>query len=191
MDGTPSVNMRAILLLTILMTSGDFDKQKQEQFEKERPLFQRNHQKRLPQLDIFVDLANHLSAKTSTQLPIVKPLNNTLETDPAHISHKLEESLTPRTSVTNVVLSDTGSSTVQKKQKKGVPAQNEVLPFINTNYCLETYEYDNEIHCVVVIHNMKGRLKQNINFWKEKLLLADSSRNLVLPILEYSYFFTI
>jgi hypothetical protein len=32
--------MRAILLLTILMTSGDFDKQKQEQFEKERPLFQ-------------------------------------------------------------------------------------------------------------------------------------------------------
>ena len=46
MDGTPSVSMRAILLLTILMTSGDFDKQKQEQFEKERPLFQRNHQKR-------------------------------------------------------------------------------------------------------------------------------------------------
>jgi hypothetical protein len=46
MDGTPSVSMRAILLLTILMTSGDFDKKKQEQFEKERPLFQRNHQKR-------------------------------------------------------------------------------------------------------------------------------------------------
>ena len=59
------------------------------------------------------------------------------------------------------------------------------MPFINTNYCLETYEYNNEI---VIIHNVKGRLKQNINFWKEKLLLADSSRNLVLPILEYGYF---
>jgi hypothetical protein len=31
-------------------------------------------------------------------------------------------------------------------------------------------------------------LKQSIIFWKEKLLLADSSRNLVLPILEYGYF---
>jgi hypothetical protein len=73
-----------------------------------------------------------------------------------------------------------------KKQKKGVPAQNEVLPFVDTNYCLETYEYDNEI---VIIHNVKGRLKQNINLWKEKLLLADSSRNLVLPILEYEIIF--
>jgi len=72
--------------------------------------------------------------------------------------------------------------------KKRVPAQNEVLPFISTNYCLETYEYDNEI---VIIHNVKGRLKQNINFLKEKLLLAVSSGNLVLPILEYGYFFTI
>ena len=43
-----------------------------------------------------------------------------------------------------------------EKQKKEVPAQNEVLPLINTNYCLETYEYDNEI---VVIHNVKARLK--------------------------------
>jgi hypothetical protein len=56
--------MRAILLLAILMTSGDFDKQKQEQFEKERPLFQRNHQNGLPQINVFVDLANHLSVKT-------------------------------------------------------------------------------------------------------------------------------
>jgi hypothetical protein len=31
-------------------------------------------------------------------------------------------------------------------------------------------------------------LKQNINLWKEKLLLAESSRNFVLPILEYGYF---
>ena len=31
-------------------------------------------------------------------------------------------------------------------------------------------------------------MKQNINIWKEKLLLAHSSRNLVLPILEYGYF---
>ena len=108
-----------------------------------------------------------------------------METDPAHISHKSEESLMPRTPVTTVVLLDTGPSTVQKKTEKGVPAQNEVLPLINTNYCLETYEYDNEI---VVIHNVKARLKQNIIFWKEKLLLADSSRNLVLPILEYGYF---
>jgi hypothetical protein len=45
--------MRAILLLTILMTSGDFDKQKQEQFEKERPLFQRNHQKRFAAVTHF------------------------------------------------------------------------------------------------------------------------------------------
>ena len=44
----------------------------------------------------------------------------------------------------------------RKKTEKGVPAQNEVLPLINTNYCLETYEYDNEI---VIIHNVKGRLK--------------------------------
>jgi hypothetical protein len=78
-----------------------------------------------------------------------------------------------------------GSLNCPEKTEKGVPAQNEVLPFINTNYCLETYEYDKEIHCVVVIHNIKGRLKQNINFWKEKLLLADSSRNLVFLI---SYF---
>jgi hypothetical protein len=59
------------------MTSGDFDKQKQEQFEKERPLFQRNHQNGLPQINFFVELANHLSAKTSTQLPIVKRLDDT------------------------------------------------------------------------------------------------------------------
>jgi hypothetical protein len=65
-----------------------------------------------------VDLANHLSAKTSTQLPIVKPLDNTLETDPAHINHKSEESLTPRISVTTVVLSNTGPSTVQKKTER-------------------------------------------------------------------------
>ena len=91
-----------------------------------------------------------------------------------------------KTSVTTVVLSDTGPSTVQKTpRKKGAPAQNEVLPFINTNYCLEAYEYDNEI---VIIHNVKGRLKQNIIISKEKLLLAHSSRNLVLPILEYCYF---
>jgi hypothetical protein len=89
-----------------------------------------------------------------------------------------------KTSVTTVVLSDTGPSTVQKTpRKKGAPAQNEVLPFINTNYCLEAY--DNEI---VIIHNVKGTLKQNIIIWKEKLLLAHSSRNLVLPILEYCYF---
>jgi hypothetical protein len=56
MDGTPSVSMRAILLLTILMTSGDFDKQKQEQFEKERPLFQRNHQKRFAAVTHFKNL---------------------------------------------------------------------------------------------------------------------------------------
>jgi hypothetical protein len=91
-----------------------------------------------------------------------------------------------KTSVTTVVLSDTGPSTVQKTpRKKGAPAQNEVLPFINTNYCLEAYEYDNEI---VIIHNVKGRLKQNIIISKENLLLAHSSRNLVLPILEYCYF---
>jgi hypothetical protein len=59
------------------------------------------------------------------------------------------------------------------------------LPFINTKYCLEAYDYEHEI---VIIHNVKGRLKQSIHFWKEKLLLADSSRNLVLPILEYGYF---
>ena len=105
-------------MLTILMTSGDFDKQKQKQFEKERPLFPRNHQNGLPKINFFVDLANHLSVKTSAQLPIIKPLNDTLETDSAHISHKSEESLMPRTSVTTVVLSDTGPSTVQKKQKK-------------------------------------------------------------------------
>jgi hypothetical protein len=65
-----------------------------------------------------------------------------------------------RTSVTTVVLLDTGPATVQKKNRiKGAPAQNEVLPFINTNYCLETYEYDNVI---VIIHNVKGRLKQNL-----------------------------
>ena len=39
-----------------------------------------------------------------------------------------------RTSVTTVMLLDTGPATVQKKNRiKGAPAQNEVLPFINTN----------------------------------------------------------
>ena len=75
----------------------------------------------------------------------------------------------PRTPVTTVMLSDTGPSTVQKKLKKGVPGQSEVLHFINTNYCLEINEYDNEI---VVIHNVKGRLKQNIIFWKEKTVVS-------------------
>ena len=85
-----------------------------------------------------------------------------------------------RTSVSTVMLLDTGSATVQKKNRiKGAPAQNEVLPFINTNYCLETYEYDNEI---VIIHDVKGTLQQHINIWKEQLLLAHSFRNLVLPI---------
>ena len=59
------------------------------------------------------------------------------------------------------------------------------MPFINIKYCLEGYDYEHEI---VIIHNVKGRLKQSIIFWKEKLLLADSSRYLVLPILEYGYF---
>ena len=59
------------------------------------------------------------------------------------------------------------------------------MPFINTKYCLEAYDYEHEI---VIIHNVKGRLKQRIIFGKEKLLVADSSRNLVLSILEYGYF---
>jgi hypothetical protein len=46
--------MRAILLLTILMTSGDFDKQKQKQFEKERPLFPRNHQNGLSKINLTI-----------------------------------------------------------------------------------------------------------------------------------------
>ena len=59
------------------------------------------------------------------------------------------------------------------------------MPFINTKYCLEAYDYEHER---VIIHNVKGRLKQSIHFWKEKLLLGDSSRNLALPILEYGCF---
>jgi hypothetical protein len=97
------------------MTSGESDKQKQKQFENERPLFPRNHQNDLPHINFFVDLAIHLSAKTSTQLPMVKPLNDSLERDQAHINHKSEESLMPRTSVTTVVLSDTGSYLCQRK----------------------------------------------------------------------------
>jgi hypothetical protein len=113
--------MRAILLLMIMMTSGESDKQKQKQFEKESPLFPRNHQHGLPQINFFVDVAIHLSAKTSTKLPMVKPLNDSLERDQTHINHKSEENLMPRIYVTTVVLSDTGSSTVQeKKEKKGV-----------------------------------------------------------------------
>lgn len=46
------------------------------------------------------------------------------------------------------------------------------------------YEYENQ---TVKVHNVKGRLHKNIQFWKEKLLLAESSKNLVLPILEYGY----
>ena len=33
------------------------------------------------------------------------------------------------------------------------------------------YEYENQ---TVKVHNVKGRLHKNIQFWKEKLLLADS-----------------
>jgi hypothetical protein len=100
------------------MTSGESDKQKQKQFENERPLFPRNHQNGLPQINNFVDLAIHMSAKTPTQLPMVKPLNDSLERDQAHINHRSEVSLMTRTYVTTVVLSDTGSSTVQKKTEK-------------------------------------------------------------------------
>ena len=118
MEGTPSVSMRAILFLMGMMTSSESDKEKHKQFEKESTLFPRNHQNGLPQINFFVDLAIHLSAKTSTQLPMVKPLNDSLERDQAHINHKSEESLMPRIYVTTVVLSDTGSSTVQKKTQK-------------------------------------------------------------------------
>ena len=106
MDGTPSVSMRAILLLMILITSGDSDKQKQAQFEKGLLSQCKKPQKGFAadKLFFFVDSANHLRAKTSTQLPIVKPPNDTLETDQAHISHKSEESLMSRTSVTTVAL---------------------------------------------------------------------------------------
>jgi hypothetical protein len=76
MEGTPPVSMRAILLMVIMMKSGESDKQKQKQFEKESPLFPRNHQNGLPQINFFVDLAIHLSAKTSTQLWITFTFKN-------------------------------------------------------------------------------------------------------------------
>jgi hypothetical protein len=55
---------------------------------------------------------------------------------------------------------------------------------ISTYSPVGTSRYINE-NQTVKVHNVKGRLHKNIQFWKEKLLLAESSKNLVLPILEY------
>ena len=55
---------------------------------------------------------------------------------------------------------------------------NEVLSLIDFNLCLDTYEYDNEL---VQVYNVKGRLYYSLQFWKEKLLLAEFKK-LVLPI---------
>jgi hypothetical protein len=84
-----------------------------------------------------------------------------------------------------VVQPDTGPTFVPKKSTREPSAVlNEVLSSIDNTLCPESYEYENQ---TVKVHNVKGRLHKNIQFWKEKLLLAESSKNLVLPILEYGY----
>jgi hypothetical protein len=75
----------------------------------------------------------------------------------------------------------------KKSTREPTAVRNEVLSSINNALCLESYEYENQ---TVKVHNVKGRLHKNIQFWKEKLLLAESSKNLVLPILEYGYLLT-
>ena len=85
-----------------------------------------------------------------------------------------------------MVQPDTGPTIVPNKSTREQTAvQNELLSSIDNTLCLESYEYENQ---TVKVHNVKGRLHKNIQFWKEKLLLADSSKYLVLPILEYGYF---
>ena len=51
---------------------------------------------------------------------------------------------------------------------------NEVLSLIDFSLCLDTYEYDNEL---VQVYNVKGRLYISLQFWKEKLLLAELKKN--------------
>ena len=81
-----------------------------------------------------------------------------------------------KTFATTVVEPDTGLHPVQKKATKETTiVQNEVDSFVDTNLCLNCYEYENE---TVNVHNVKGRLRKNIHFWKEKLLLAESSKKL-------------
>ena len=67
---------------------------------------------------------------------------------------------------------DTGPTIVPKKSTTEPTAvHNEVLSSIDNTLCLESHEYENQ---AVKVHNVKGRLHKNIQFWKEKLLLADS-----------------
>ena len=67
---------------------------------------------------------------------------------------------------------DTGPTIVPKKSTREPTAvHNEVISSIDNTLCLESYAYENQ---TVKVHNVKGRLHKNIQFWKEKLLLADS-----------------
>ena len=83
---------------------------------------------------------------------------------------------------------DTGPTIVPKKSTREPTAvHNEVVASIDNILCLESYEYENQ---AVKVHNVKGRLHKNIPFWKEKLLLGDSLKKILLPILEYGYLLT-
>ena len=165
---TPLASMKVTLLLITLMMSAVFDRPKPGQFVKERQSHPKTHQRNLQLTNFFVALEKHLKQEAiqmvHKQVIMVK--------DPVPQTSELGKDHLPKTHATTVVPQDTGRLTVQKANSLTTPAvPNEVLSLIDFNLCLDTYEFENES---VQVYNVKGRLYNSLQFWKEKLLLADS-----------------
>ena len=153
--------------MTLTMTAVS-DRLKPGQFASAKLPPPRNHPSVLRWTIFFVALATHLRDKTSCQEPNLH-LDSTTRGRPLSPPPQ-EKSQLPKTFVSTVVQLDTGPTIVPKKSTREPTAvHNEVLSSIDNT--LESYEYENQ---TVKVHNVKGRLHKNIQFWKEKLLLADS-----------------
>ena len=164
------MNMKGILWLMTLTMTAVSDRLKPGLFTSAKLSPPRNHPNVWRRTSFFVALATHLRDKTSCQEPNLH-LDSTTRGRPLSPTPQ-EKSQLPKTFASTVVQLDTGPTIVSKKSKREPTAvYTEVLSSFDNTLCLESYEYENQ---TVQVHNVKGRLHKNIQFWKEKLLLADS-----------------
>ncbi|CAG2223413.1 unnamed protein product [Mytilus edulis] len=166
------------------MMSAVYDRPKPGQFVKERQSHPKTHQRKFAADKLFRGFSETPETRSYTNGSQTTPRYNGQRSSPANFEQGKDR--LPKTHATTVMPLDTGLLTVQKKPTSlTTPAvPNEVLSLIDFNLCLDRYEYENES---VQVYNVKGRLYNSLQFWKEKLLLADSLKNLVLPILESGY----
>jgi hypothetical protein len=162
------VNMKGILCLMTLTMTAVSDRLKPGLFASAKLPPPRNHPNVWRRTRFFVALATHLRDKTSCEEPNLH-LDSTTRGKPLSPPPQ-EKSQLPKTFVTTVVQLDTGSTIIPKKSTREPTAvHNVVLSSIDNTLYLESYDYENQ---TVKVHNVKGRLHKNIQFWKEKTVIG-------------------